>query len=353
VLNKHITGRHKKASWWIGTVTALAQATEVSDNALGTWHRQALQIGAVVVWRENNDWHCGEIEDSEGRGDWDDWVQVLKFDAASKQKREQFKSNTNGGKASKPRWWKRKQGMALQCWNKRIGATKRKIRAINLRPVSAIHGRGKKWRDTCWIDEEWATMVGWSNDLKEGVLTEDARGGWSQTLLVSEPVKEEWAFEGDNELTGWATPKEDRLAEWEELTKEAKDMQDQGRKVKLLVFSDASFHEGGCGAWATYGWLILGIAGGKERKLEGAGHVHGNPRDLSSTRAEHVGAYAALRAVVEMGWQHEVIQHIDNRGVVSRMQLDAEGIEWSEDQEWAWAAYEPAEWMRANDRDIH
>jgi len=81
--------------------------------------------------------------------------------------------------------------------------------------------------------------------------------------------------------------------------------------------------------------------------------VHGNPLDLSSTSAEHIGAYAALRAVVLQGWKCEVISHLDNKGVVDRMEGKAKGMRYLEDAGVLCTAMPPAEWMKVSDPDVH
>ena len=79
--------------------------------------------------------------------------------------------------------------------------------------------------------------------------------------------------------------------------------------------------------------------------------MHGDPRDLTSTRAEHLGSLATIIAVFEMGWRWDVDHALDNKGVVGRMDATSEGS-MDEEHDLLEAAVTPIDWMTVSDPDI-
>jgi len=90
---------------------------------------------------------------------------------------------------------------------------------------------------------------------------------------------------------------------------------------------------------AACGWHMAGMKGGQQRQLEWSGQVHGDPMDLTSTRAEHVRALALVADIVGVGWKCDVESRMDDRGVVSRMCLDVKVMDWMKEggeEAWGW-----------------
>jgi hypothetical protein len=76
---------------------------------------------------------------------------------------------------------------------------------------------------------------------------------------------------------------------------EAEAMADAGQTPTPLAYSDGSKKHDGAATIGSYGWVIAGIADGKLRDgIEGSGLVHGEPTDITSTRAERLRALACL-----------------------------------------------------------
>ena len=116
----------------------------------------------------------------------------------------------------------------------------------------------------------------------------------------------------------------------------------------MLSYSDASLKNG----VATYAWVVGGLQGGDEERgrgqLSGGGRVHGHPKRLSLTRAEHVGVLSALTSLAQWPELRNAfdghVHYCDNKGVSDRMDHE----EWQES-----AVFGPNDWARANDPDVH
>ena len=114
----------------------------------------------------------------------------------------------------------------------------------------------------------------------------------------------------------------------------------QGMTAKLLTYSDGS-HRGGNGPHAegTYAWVIRGWEGGETLDIQGGGMVHGQAEDITSTRAEALGALSVLTTLLEWGIAGEawILHRLDNQAVTKqelrltegrrRLEEDVESLE--------------------------
>ena len=86
-------------------------------------------------------------------------------------------------------------------------------------------------------------------------------------------------------------------ASWTELWLQARAQIRVGGRPTLLTYSDGSQKGQGQAATATYAWHIAGLAGcdfHPHLLVRGSGLVHGEPADITSTRAERLGAIATI-----------------------------------------------------------
>ena len=145
-------------------------------------------------------------------------------------------------------------------------------------------------------------------------------------------------YEGRLELVGWehldTEGRRDAVHIWNTMLETERA---GGSTGKLLSYSDGSKKGEGADTTGTYAWRIVGAGKGHGHAalLQGGGVVHGEPSDISSTRAERLGLLAAITAMqvleewsrqehlggqdwYEARWEGEHEHRLDNKGTVTR-----------------------------------
>ena len=112
-------------------------------------------------------------------------------------------------------------------------------------------------------------------------------------------------------------------------------------------------------AKATQAWKIAGIKGGKRRAgVTGGSVIHGSPLEITSTRAEAIGAYSLTLALQQLtdemcshegiestGWKWGHLHKLDNQSVIALCEKSHSSMEMHPD-------ITAKEWMSIADPDI-
>ena len=294
---------------------------------------------------------CGEASVGHPRENWDDELVVTRWVEAEQQSENR-------------QWLDDQQSRIAEIWLEAENEESQEVRtvlagsAINIEVTKAtIQGR----LDTVWRIEEdpkalWKKMcMSEEDDLETipGQITHEAK------------QKVEMDFPGREELIGlWsgkagARGQDAAREEFKDIWKEAQEMTEKGMDVTLLTFSDASKKGERRMAKATQAWKIAGIKGGKRRAgVTGGSVIHGSPLEITSTRAEAIGAYSLTLALQQLtdemcshegiestGWKWGHLHKLDNQSVIALCEKSHSSMEMHPD-------ITAKEWMSIADPDI-
>jgi len=155
--------------------------------------------------------------------------------------------------------------------------------------------------------------------------------------------KQRIKYQGFEEIAGIEGTMDEAKKAWEDIRSEAQLLEKLGEEPILLTYSDGSVKPAKGATESTFGWCILGLKGGQRgQMIKGKGRMKGDPRQMTSTRAERMGIVATLNAMFILGeedaeegeltrawsWNHE--HRLDNASSVTVEESAAERY----DEEW-------------------
>ena len=326
------------AAKWLKEVSGMVEQWRENYGELGRWLRASVRLGAVVCWRgpgtwgegEGGVWHVGRVCRLQSGGVVSRWSEKVGVNPWRRKGAVEGRSDQEGeGEDVREE---------LDCWSSVniVGEVwveggdggantqgemevERLVEAGQLRMVGVEGTLHEGWNSAGgeWVvDEEEHVLEGWETEdpMEEKVEDEEDEDEGGQVVVSFEGLHELVGVRGDDGGAG------EFQMQWRELQMEAMEMENQGKEVLLLTYSDGS-HKPGAVHRGTYGWAVRGLEGGKEYDgLWGGGLVHGQHEDITSTRAEALGALAVLLLLDDRGWEYRVCHRLDNQAVTQQVE---------------------------------
>ena len=354
---------------WFAVVERGVKKWKNKHSSMGGRLRDAVAADTVITWQDSaGKWRVGKVshavhpsrtKEKQANKDWWDDVWVEEWEAVELH-------DAKAGSASETKWawptnlharitpmWKELEQPQQQRMCRVPCSSSLSLSVCDLTPANVKHN--------IWAIEDDSSTLWERIQQYEEVGVENM----PEEMIGANAAKTKLEFNDEQELIGfWAGPgtvlkMEDLNAQFDSIMLEAEEMRNRGETVELLTYSDASLKGKGSETKATQGWIIAGLRGGKRRRgIKGGSVIHGNPEELTSTRAETFGLLSLLLALRSLVKGHQLRQglratgiwddlhthKLDNQAVV---QID-EGTMKQGEKEYITAA----QWMSMADPDV-